>query len=125
MGWSLPFLAWPFRRRSRMIAGLPYLQHTFALSDEDVVCGWVDNPYWQLFCGEVWFSTRPPIDPSSLTRWPKRIGEAGLEWMLTQTIKAAESAQVVKRQGFQKVIVDSTVQEKAIVHPADSSRPKR
>ena len=105
---------------TRLIAGLLYLQHTFALSDEDVVWGWVENPYWQLFCGETWFQHRPPIDPSSLTRWRKRIGEAGLEWMLTQTIKAAESARVVKPQSFNKVIVDSTVQEKAIAHPTDS-----
>ncbi len=35
----------------RLIAGLLYLQHTYALSDEDVVWGWVENPYWQLFCG--------------------------------------------------------------------------
>jgi len=105
---------------TRLIAGLLYLQHTFALSDEDVVWGWVENPYWQLFCGETWFQHRPPIDPSSLTRWRKRIGEAGLEWMLTQTIKAAESARVVKPQSFKKVIVDSTVQEKAIAHPTDS-----
>ncbi|KQQ44386.1 hypothetical protein ASF61_21860 [Duganella sp. Leaf126] len=73
-----------------------------------------------MFCGEAWFQHRPPIDPSSLTRWRKRIGEAGLEWMLTQTIKAAESARVVKLQSFPKVIVDSTVQEKAIAHPTDS-----
>ena len=110
---------------TRMIAGLLYLQHTFALSDEDVVWGWIENPYWQLFCGETWFQHRPPIDPSSLTRWRKRIGEAGLEWMLTQTIKAAESAQVVKLQSFQKVIVDSTVQEKAIAHPTDSKLLER
>ena len=110
---------------TRMIAGLLYLQHTFALSDEDVVWGWVENPYWQLFCGETWFQHRPPIDPSSLTRWRKRLGETGLEWMLTQTIKAAESAQVVKRQSFQKVIVDSTVQEKAITHPTDSKLLER
>ena len=50
---------------TRLIAGLLYLQHTFALSDEDVVWGWVENPYWQLFCGETWFQHQPPIDPSS------------------------------------------------------------
>lgn len=110
---------------TRLIAGLLYLQHTFALSDEDVVWGWVENPYWQLFCGETWFQHRPPIDPSSLTRWRKRIGEEGLEWMLTQTIKAAESTKVVKPQSFQKVIVDSTVQEKAIAHPTDSKLLER
>jgi len=40
--------------------------------------------------------------------------------MLTQTIKAAESTQVVKPKSFEKIIVDSTVQEKAIAHPTDS-----
>lgn len=45
--------------------------------------------------------------------------------MLTQTIKAAESTQLVKRQSFQKVIVDSTVQEKAIAHPTDSKLLER
>lgn len=110
---------------TRLIAGLLYLQHTFALSDEDVVWGWVENPYWQLFCGETWFQHKPPIDPSSLTRWRKRIGEEGLEWMLTQTIKAAESTKVVKPQSFEKVIVDSTVQEKAIAHPTDSKLLER
>jgi hypothetical protein len=35
------------------MAGLHLLKHTYALSDEDVVKGWVENPYWQHFCGEV------------------------------------------------------------------------
>lgn len=128
VGWPVFEQKWAHLPSSRgrpatptgLIAGLLYRQHTFALSDEDVVWGWVENPYWQLFCGERWFQHRPPIDPSSLTRWRNRIGEEGLEWMLTQTIKAAESTKVVKPQSYQKVIVDSTVQEKAIVHPTDS-----
>ena len=32
--------------RPRLVAGLLYLQHTFDLSDEEVVWGWVENPYW-------------------------------------------------------------------------------
>ena len=104
----------------RLVAGLLYLQHTFALSDEDVVWGWVENPYWQLFCGEIWFQHNPPIDPSSLTRWRQRIGKEGIEWLLAQTIRAAASAKVIKRQSLNKVIVDSTVQEKAIAYPTDS-----
>ena len=47
-----------------------------------------------------------------------RLGRAGM--YAHATIKAAESAQVVKPQSFQKVIVDSAVQEKAIAHPTDS-----
>lgn len=57
------------RPAPRLVAGLMYLQHTFGLSDEEVIWGWVENPYWQLFCGETWFQHNPPIDPSSLTRW--------------------------------------------------------
>jgi IS5 family transposase len=59
----------------RLVAGLLYLQHTFALSDEEVVWGWVENPYWQLFCGEIWFQHNLPIDASSLTRWRQRLGK--------------------------------------------------
>lgn len=53
----------------RLIAGLLYLQHAFDLSDEEVVWGWVENPYWQVFTGETYLQIEPPIDPSSLTHW--------------------------------------------------------
>ena len=66
----------------RLVAGLLYLQHTFDASDEAVVNTWVENPYWQLFCGETYLQTGLPIDPSSLTRWRKRIGEEGVETLL-------------------------------------------
>lgn len=129
IGWSVFEHGWvgffPSHRgrpatRPRLVAGLLYLQHTFALSDEAVVWGWVENPYWQLFCGETWFQHQPPIDPSSLTRWRQRIGAEGMEWLLAQTIEAAASAKVIKQHSLDKVIVDSTVQEKAIAYPTDS-----
>lgn len=103
----------------RMIAGLLYLQHTFALSDEALILTWVENPYWQHFCGETYFQHQPPIDPSSLTRWRKRIGEAGVERLLAESIEAARRSKVVKASSFDKVIVDSTVMEKAINYPTD------
>ncbi len=56
-------------------AGLMYLQYAFNLSDEAVVARWVENPYYQHVTGEAFFQHRPPIDPSSLVRWRKRIGE--------------------------------------------------
>jgi IS5 family transposase len=52
----------------RLVAGLLYLQHTFDASDQAVVNTWVENPYWQYFCGETYLQTELPIDPSSLTR---------------------------------------------------------
>jgi len=51
----------------RLVAGIFYLQHAFALSDEAVVARWAENPYWQHFCGETFFQHRLPLDPSSLT----------------------------------------------------------
>ena len=63
----------------RLIAGLLYLQHAFDASNEAVVNTWVENPYWQYFTGETWLQTELPIDPSSLTRWRKRIGEESVE----------------------------------------------
>jgi IS5 family transposase len=104
----------------RLVAGLLYLQHTFAASDEAVVNTWVENPYWQHFTGETHLQTKAPIDPSSLTRWRRRIGEAGVETLLKVTIEAARRCGFVKKTSFERVIVDSTVMLKAIAHPTDS-----
>ena len=80
------------------MAGLLYLQHTYGLSDEAVVARWVENPYYQHFCGETFFQHRFPLDPSSLTRWRKRIGEEGVEWLLTKTIEAGREAGVISER---------------------------
>ena len=104
----------------RLVAGLCYLQHAFALSDEAVVARWSENPYWQHFCGETFFQHRLPIDPSSMTRWRQRIGEEGVEWMLTQTIEAGKRAGMVKGNDLKRVTVDTTVMEKNIAHPTDA-----
>jgi len=104
----------------RLIAGLLYLQHTFDASDEAVVNTWVENPYWQFFCGETYLQTEPPIDPSSLTRWRKRIGEEGVETLLAVSIDAARRGGVIQKRSVQQVIVDTTVMPKAIAHPTDS-----
>jgi IS5 family transposase len=104
----------------RLVAGLLYLQHAYGLSDEAVVARWVENPYYQHFCGETFFQHRPPIDPSSLTRWRGRIGEEGVEWLLTKTIEAGREAGVIRERSVDAVIVDTTVMEKAIAHPTDA-----
>ena len=68
----------------------------------------------------TFFQHRLPIDPSSLVRWRKRIGEEGMEWLLTKTIEAAKSFGAVSQRSMQQVIVDTTVMEKAVAHPTDS-----
>lgn len=105
---------------TRLIAGLLYLQHAYALSDEAVVERWVENPYFQYFCGEKYFQHELPIDPSSLTRWRQRMGEEGVELLLAETIEVAKREGVVKRASLQRVTVDTTVQEKAVSYPTDA-----
>jgi len=105
---------------TRLMAGLQLLKHTFALSDEEVVRRWVENPYWQFFCGEEFFQHRLPINPSLMTRWRHRIGETGCEKLLQLTIEAGKKTKTVTERSFEKVIVDTTVQLKAVAHPTDA-----
>ena len=104
----------------RLMAGLLYLKHAHDLSDEDTCARWLENPYWQFFTGEVFFQTALPCDPSSLVRWRQRLGEAGMEELLAQTIAAARSLQAITPRDLDRVIVDTTVQEKAVAYPTDS-----
>jgi len=104
----------------RLMVGLTYLEHAFGVSDEDVVARWVENPYWQYFCGEEYFQHQMPIDPSSLTRWRQRIGEEGAEVILTATVRAGVESKAVKESSFERITVDTTVQPKAITHPTDA-----
>ncbi|WP_419204941.1 IS5 family transposase [Bordetella trematum] len=110
---------------ARLVAGLLYLQHVNDASDEAVVNTWLENPYWQFFCGEQYLQTELPIDPSSLTRWRKRIGEEGVETLLAVTIEAARAAGLIKRSSIDTVIVDTTVMPKAVAHPTDSKLLER
>ena len=90
------------------------------LSREAVVTRWAETPYWQHFRGETFFQHRQPIDPSSLTRWRNRIGEKGVEWVLTETIEAGKRSGAVKGSDLKRVTVDTTVMEKNIAHPTDA-----
>ena len=104
----------------RLVAGLLYLQHAYRLSDEAVVARWVENPYYQHFTGETFFQHRLPIDASSLVRWRKRIGEEGVEWLLTKTIEAGRKSGAVDTESLTRIAVDTTVMEKNIAHPTDA-----
>ena len=103
----------------RLMVGLHYLKHTYNLADEEVVAQWAENPYWQYFCGETYFQHQMPIDASQMTRFRKRIGEAGCEFMLGLTINAGIATKTVSASSLAVVNVDTTVQEKAIAFPTD------
>lgn len=105
---------------TRLMVALHYLKYTHNLSDELVVARWVENPYWQYLSGMKYFEHEPPINPSSMTRWRNRIGEAGAEELLKETIAAGLKLKVVKQYQLKRVNVDTTVQEKEIRFPTDA-----
>lgn len=104
----------------RLMVGLHFLKHTYNLSDEEVVAQWAENPYWQYFCGETYFQHHLPIDPSQMTRFRKRIGDTGCEFMLGLTVKVGLATKTVSKASLAIVNVDTTVQEKAIAFPTDA-----
>ena len=105
---------------TRLMVGLHYLKHTYDHSDESVVATFVENPYWQYFCGYKFFQHDFPIDPSSMTRWRQRIGEAGVAEMFKAVLAAAQRSGFLDAKDFKRVSVDTTVQEKAIAFPTDA-----
>jgi IS5 family transposase len=59
-----------------MIA-LLYLKHAFNFSDEAVVQGWSENPYWQHFSGMAYFEPRLPCDATTLVKFRRLLGDGG------------------------------------------------
>jgi len=104
----------------RLMAGLHFLKHMEGMSDEEVVLRWVENPYWQFFCGEEFFQPQLPIDPSQMTRWRNRVGKDGMEKLLKATIQVGIITKTITPRSFEKVIVDTTVQPKAVQFPTDA-----
>lgn len=104
----------------RLMVGLHYLKHTFDESDESVVARWVENPYWQYFCGFEYLQHDCPIHPTSMVKWRQRVGAERLELLLTETITVALGHKQVTSQQLRQITVDTTVQEKAIAFPTDA-----
>lgn len=104
----------------RVVLGLLYLKSAFNLSDEQLLHRWVENPYWQWFCGFETMQHQPPIDPTTLSRWRSRLGADRLEHLLAQTIHLAQAEQLLRDKDVREVNVDTTVQPKAIAFPTDS-----
>jgi IS5 family transposase len=104
----------------RLMVGLQYLKYMYNESDEMIVQKFVENPYYQFFCGNEYFEHNLPIDSSSMTRFRKRMGKETIEELFKETVTSAESSNQLKEKDFEHLNVDTTVQEKAISFPTDS-----
>jgi transposase, IS5 family len=104
----------------RLVVGLHYLKYAYNESDESVVERFLENPYWQYFCGFEYFQHEFPLDPSSLVRWRRRVGSKGMEKLLKETVETAKREGLMKARHLERVNVDTTVQEKAVAFPTDA-----
>ena len=105
---------------SRLVAGLMILKHMHSLSDEALCARWLENPYYQYFCGEQVFRHELPFDRSSLTRWRQRLGEEQLVALIQESLSVAHKTGALETRDLERVAVDTTVQPKAVAHPTDA-----
>src|SRR5215467_9993251 len=105
---------------TRLVAGLFILKHMHNLSDEVLCARWLENPYYQFFCGELSFCHRLPFDRSSLTHWRQRLGEEQLVGLIQESLAVAHKTGALATGDLERVVVDTTVQPKAIAHPTDA-----
>src|SRR3984893_9723019 len=110
---------------TRLMAGLAILKHTYDLSDEVVCEQWIENPYYQYFCGEEFFQHQLPLDRSSMTNWRNRMGEERLRALLQESLAVGSRSQAIKPSDLARVIVDTTVQPKNITFPTDAKLVNR
>jgi IS5 family transposase len=98
----------------RTMIALLYLKHAVNLSDEAVVQGWRENPYWQHFSGMAYFEPRLPCDVTTLVNFRRLLDDECVEELLAQTVNLAVSLKLIPASSL------ATVQEKAFAHPTDS-----
>jgi len=99
----------------RTMVGLLLLKRIYNLGDETVMTQWLQNPYFQYFCGEAEFQWSFPCDPSDMVHFRKRIGEEGAEKILSVSVKARKD-----EISNTDVLIDTTAQEKNITYPTDA-----
>jgi IS5 family transposase len=105
---------------TRLVAGLFILKHMHDLSDEVLCARWLENPYYQFFCGELSFCHKLPFERSSLTHWRQRLGEDHLVALVQESLSVAHKTGALATRDLERVVVDTTVQPKAIAHPTDA-----
>jgi transposase, IS5 family len=105
----------------RKMVGCMLLKQMYSQSDEAFVDRWIENPYWQYFCGETYFQFEKPFDPSDFVHFRKRLGTDGAEKLLKLSISMFKRKEIEEKE----VLVDTTVQEKNITFPTDTKLHKK
>ncbi len=99
---------------TRLLAGLFILKHMHDLSDGALCAPWLENPYYQYFCGEESFQHVLPFELSSLTPWRQQLGEEQLSALIQESLSVAHITGALATKDLEQVAVDTTVQPKAV-----------
>ncbi|MEK6677443.1 MAG: transposase [Planctomycetota bacterium] len=91
-----------FPRSSQRLTVTCSLSYILNESDDTVVARWVENPYWQSFCGYTHLQHECPIHPSSMSRWRKRVGVDRLEGLLKETVALAVREKHVSQRDLER-----------------------
>ena len=104
----------------RLMVALLILKQLRNLSDENMVLTWSENLYFQCFSGGQCFVPKVPCSATELVEFRKRIGVAGVELILKESIR------VNGKDGDEGTLsADTTVQEKNITYPTDTKLHKK
>jgi IS5 family transposase len=107
----------------RLMVSLLILKYLRNLSDENLVEQWAENCYYQYFSGMQIFTAGIPCVPTELVAFRQRIGEAGGELILKESIRINRTDD--EDNVGNAVSLDSTVQEKNITYPTDDKNYKK
>ncbi len=110
---------------TQLMAGLEILKYAYNLSDERLCEAWLENPYFQYFCGEEFFRHALPFDRSSMTRWRQRMGEEKLKALLQESLAVAVKTGALKPAQLTEIVADTTVQPKNVMFPTDAKLMNR
>ncbi len=102
----------------RKIIGSILLKRIYNLSDEAFIARWIENPYWQYFCGETYFQFTKPFDHSEFGHFRKRIGREGIEKLATLFSDIFEKESLNIRHGRkltpEQLLMEQHVQVKSL-----------
>ena len=72
----------------RRLAGLHLLKVLRGLHDQDLAAQWLENPYFQAFCGETAFQHQLPFAVDDLAAWRLAVGAKRLEQWVDAVLPA-------------------------------------
>jgi IS5 family transposase len=101
----------------RLMAGVLMLNYLYGLGDEKIPIARESNPYFQYFCGGVFFEHKFPFDPSDFVHFRKRIGEEGVSRIFACSVEL--HGREVPEQA-KSVLPDTAVQGSHTAFPTDA-----